>query len=108
MPGMTFRPPDNLANTVLRIAERPDGFVILPIPGTRKQSDFGQLCAVVYRGTDLGEAIATVSPKDGERYAKAMSKGKNIPRYFRRVVKGQEFSVETLDGWISLGAKKSR
>jgi hypothetical protein len=108
MPGMTFRSPDDLKNTVLRIGERPDGFVILPIPGTRKESDFGQLCAVVYRETDLRDAISTVSPKDGERYAKAMSKGKNILRYFRRVIKGQELSVETLDGWISLGAKKSR
>ncbi|MFM9978763.1 MAG: hypothetical protein ACKVOP_12045 [Sphingomonadaceae bacterium] len=108
MPGMVIRSPDNLSNTVLRIGDRPDGFVILPIPGTRKQSDFGQLCAVVYQGTDLREAIAAMSPKDGEQYAKAMTRGKNIPRYFRRVIKGQELSVEAVDGWISLGAKKSR
>jgi hypothetical protein len=108
MPGMIVRSPDNLSNTVLKIGEKPDGFVILPIPGTRKQSDFGQLCAVVYRGADLSEAIAGVSPKDGEKFAKAASKGKPLPRYFRRVVNRQELSVETADGWISLGAKKSR
>ena len=108
MPGMTFSSPENLTNTVLRIGERPDGFVILPIAGTRKPSDFGQLCAVVYRGTDLHEAIATVSPKDAERHAKATAKGRTAQQYFRRVLKGQELSVEALDGWISLGAKTSR